>query len=78
MIVAKTEGNVGQMIVVGITEADVEEMRRGLTKIKQGNPLYGFSQLIVFMGKSDAAMIETLQQAGTVRSDDMFPGAGSG
>lgn len=78
MIVAKGDGAVGQVIIVGLTESDIAEMRKGLTKIKQGNPLYGFSQLICFMGESDKAMLETLSQQGTVRSDDMFPDAANG
>mgnify|MGYP001581688032 CR=1 FL=1 len=78
MIVAKGDGQVGQVIIVGLTEADIETMRVGLTKTKQGNPEYGFSQLICFMGESDAAMLKTLEQRGTVRSDDIFPNAGSG
>jgi hypothetical protein len=78
VIVAKGESPIGQVIIVGLTEADIETMRKGLTKVKQGNPLYGFSQLICFMGESDQAMLEMLEQRGTVRNDDLFPDAGSG
>lgn len=79
MIVAKGDSPIGQVIIVGLTERDVSEMRKGLTKTKQGNPLYGFSSLVVFMGKSDQEMIGTLNlKDGCVRNDDLFPNAGQG
>ena len=78
MIVAAGELNGGHMLIVGLTEADIDEMRKGLTKTKHGSPEYGFREMVVFMGKSDADMLATLQQAGTVRRDDMFPNAGIG
>ena len=79
MIVAKAVGaNKQNIIVVGLTEKDITEMRQGLTKNKDGATEYGFHQLIVFMGDSDQAMIDQLSQAGTVRRDNMNPNAGSG
>lgn len=78
MIVGKGDGAVGQVIIVGLTEEDIKTMRTGRTKTKQGNPQYGFSQLVVFMGESDEAMLKILSQAATVRADDIFPNAGSG
>lgn len=79
MIVAAGErSQQGHVLIVGLTEADVAEMRKGLTKTKQGNPQYGFHSMIVFMGKSDKEMLELLSQAGTVRNDDIFPTAGQG
>jgi hypothetical protein len=79
MIVAKGQSEIGQIIIVGLTEADVAEMRKGLTKTKQGNELYGFSSLVVFMGATDNEMIGSLNKAGScVRRDDLFPNAGQG
>ena len=79
MIVAKGQSPVGQVIIVGLTESDVAEMRKGLTKTKQGNELYGFSSLVVFMGASDKEMMATLNLGdGCVRRDDLFPNAGQG
>jgi hypothetical protein len=78
MIVAAADTITGRTIVVGLSEADIAELRKGLTKVKQGNTAYGFSSLVVFLGNSDEEMIKTLSQAGTVRSDDKFPKAGWG
>lgn len=68
MIVATSTDQ--KTIFVGITEADVKELRRGLTKTKEGSSLFNFRTLIVFMGESDEAMLHLLQQPGTVRQDD--------
>ena len=79
MIVAGAEGQAGHVIIVGLTEADVALMREGLTKTKNGHPLYGFSQLIVFMGDSDEAMMKILNvKKDCLRRDDLHPNAGSG
>ena len=79
MIVAAGEtATGGRLLIIGLTEADIETMRTGLTKTKEGHPQYGFSSMMVFMGPSDAEMIHTLSQAGTVRKDDLFPNAGQG
>ncbi len=75
MIVGKAD--TGQ-IIIGLTQADVNEMKKGLTKVKQGNPAYGFKSLMVFMGESDKQMLELLSSATTVRNDDQLPNAGSG
>jgi hypothetical protein len=75
MIVAKAD--TGQ-IIVGITPADVELMKQGQTKVKRGNPAYGFSSLTVFIGESDQAMIALLKTQAAVRNDDLFPSAGGG
>lgn len=75
MIVAKTD--TGQ-IIVGITPADVEIVKRGLTKTKQGNPAYGFKSLILFWGETDQACIDLLNTGAAVRHDDILPNIGSG
>lgn len=70
MIVAGAKNHRGDnVIVVGLTEGDVTQMRKGLTKTKQGNEAYGFSSLVVFMGKSDEEMVQQLNAGGAVRSD---------
>lgn len=79
MVVAAGTGPLGQkQVIIGLTEGDVDELRHGLTKVKQGDPLYGFHTLVVFMGKNNQEMLATLSQAGTVRRDDKFPNAGQG
>lgn len=79
MIVAAGIGaDGGNRIIVGLTEADIVELRKGLTKTKQGNAQYGFKSLVVFLGPSDKENIELLSQVGTVRHDDKFPNAGAG
>ncbi len=79
MIVAKGDSPTGQIIIVGLTEEDVKAMRKGLTKTKMGNKLYGFSSLVVFMGKNDQEMMATLNMSpNCVRRDDPFPNIGQG
>ncbi|MBL9123306.1 MAG: hypothetical protein JNG90_06705 [Planctomycetaceae bacterium] len=79
MIVAAGVGATGgRVLMVGLTEADILQLRKGRTKTKEGSPEYGFSSLVVFLGKSDQEMIELLSQAGTVRRDDLFPNVGGG
>ncbi|MBL9123025.1 MAG: hypothetical protein JNG90_05295 [Planctomycetaceae bacterium] len=79
MIVAAAIGETGgRILMVGLTEADILQLRKGRTKTKEGSSEYGFSSLVVFLGKSDQEMIQLLSQAGTVRRDDLFPGVGSG
>lgn len=79
MIVAATEGP-QRRILVGLTEEDVKYLTevKGRTKVKDGNPQYGFHTLIVFIGDSDESMIKMLSSAATVRSDNMLPNIGSG
>lgn len=68
----------GQVMVIGITEEDIETLRQGLTRIKQGGEGYPFSSLVLFLGKSDEEMIKLLSSAGTVRRDDISRKAGQG
>lgn len=74
----------GDCVIVGLTEADIAEMRKGLTKTKQGGPEFGFRSMIVFLGASDEANIELLSQGAAVhglkpeRRDDLFPKTGQG
>lgn len=78
MIVARGQSPTGQVLIVGLTESDVAQLRKGLTKTKQGNEAYGFSSLIVFMGKSDEEMVKLLSGERTIRSDDVYPNSGQG
>lgn len=79
MIVGAGDGHNGKIIIIGLTEDDVKTMRKGLTKTKEGHPAYGFSSLVVFMGKTDKEMIETLNlDKNCLRRDDRFPNAGQG
>lgn len=75
MIVAKAE--TGQ-IIIGLCDADIAELRKKLTKTKQGGPQWGFKSLIVFYERTPEALEHTLNQAGAKRHDDLFPNTGSG
>lgn len=69
----------GDCVFVGLTEADIQQMRKGLTKTKQGGPQWGFRSMVVFIGKSDEEMIKLLSTRQTPkRQDDLFPEIGSG
>jgi hypothetical protein len=69
----------GDCVIVGLTEADIAEMRKGLTKTKQGGPQWGFRSMIVFMGQSDEENIKLLSTQQTPkRQDDLFPKTGQG
>lgn len=78
MIVAAGKSPQGRVLIVGLTDADVAEMKKGLTKTKQGNADYGFSSMVVFMGPSDQANMELLNTEGAARHDDMFRDAANG
>lgn len=79
MIVAVAKGPVGDVLVVGLTNDDVEQMKKGLTKTKQGGSGWKFSSMVVFMGESDKKMMELLNiDKDTKRDDDIFPNIGIG
>jgi hypothetical protein len=75
LIVAKTEQGA---ILVGISKADLDDLLKGLTKIKEGSKQYGFSSLICFVGESDEEMIRLLSDRGTIRQDNLHSDAGRG
>ena len=67
MIVAATKNPAGQpVIIVGLTEADSVEMRKGLTKVKEGNLEYGFSSLVTF----NATVIQCSTRTATRRTSN--------
>lgn len=73
----------GRIILVGLTETDIAQLRKGLTKTKQGGGEFGFREMIVFLGDNDLEVMKLLKQTGLVtdetkRSDDLFPNAGQG
>jgi hypothetical protein len=76
MIVAKGKSDVGEVLIVGLNPADIETMKKGLTKTKQGGPQYGFSSLVVFMAESDEKAMAMLDLSEARRDDDLFPTAG--
>jgi hypothetical protein len=79
MIVGVGKSPIGNVLLIGLIESDIDEMRKGLTKTKEGSPEYGFSSLVVFMGTSHEDLLAKLTLAPDCkRRDDMHPNAGSG
>lgn len=80
MIVAMGETTIGKSVIIGLTDADWEQMKKGLTKTKEGGRGYVFSSLVVFRGESDKQMIADITGANpkVKRADDLFPNVGSG
>jgi hypothetical protein len=74
MIVAKT-ADPRNVILVGINDKDIEEIKLGKTSIKDGSLEYGFSSLILFYAPTDSDLIKTLQpciKTNTVRQDNII------
>ncbi len=78
VIVAETDPK--GTIIIGLCEADIEELRKGLTKVKDGGtPDWSFRNLIVFLGKTDQDCTNLLNiSSATKRRDNRFPDAGMG
>lgn len=75
MVVAKADTG---HLLVGLTPNDIEQMRKGLTKTKQGGLEWGFPSMIVFMGETEEKILALLKQPDQKRQDDLFPNTGSG
>lgn len=74
MIVGRSDTDT---LIIGLCEADIAIMRKGLTKTKHGGPEYGFREMVIFMGKNDQEMLKMLKLSPNhKRRDDIDAGLG--